>query len=99
MEENYPQQIHSFAATEMQKRFILYVDLLGFKNKVNELDESSQKLIIDFYNFLHANLKGDGGIFQTSPISYNILPGTSFFSDSVICSYPVDQTVNCGMPS
>jgi hypothetical protein len=42
MEQESPKKSISFASSaEMQERVVLYIDLLGFKNKVNGLDEQS----------------------------------------------------------
>lgn len=82
--------VHSFASVEVHERLVLYIDLLGFKNKVNKSDTQSQQQIVNFYSFLLDNFKSDGFLESTGEGAANIQISSSFFSDSLISSYPIN---------
>jgi hypothetical protein len=90
MEKQVSKIPHSFATIEMQPRVVLYIDLLGFKSKADDLEPTSQKQIINFYNFLRENFKSDGYAENIGEGATSIQTSSSFFSDSLVSSYPAN---------
>jgi hypothetical protein len=88
----------SLASVSLEQRIMLYIDLLGFKNFVNNIEPGStdEKKVKDFYSSLLRLYKSDGELTRTHVHGVGLRSSFSFFSDSIVVSNPcgLDERIN-----
>lgn len=77
----------SFATETYEDRVVIYIDILGFKQWINN-PKTDEKLVLSLFKEL-SQWKGDGGIQQREEDDMPKMDlSFSFFSDSLIITYP-----------
>lgn len=86
---NYDHEI-PFSTQKYEKRLIVFIDLVGFKNFVlSNYGDGKEEVIKKLYSYFEEKMnEGAKYINKKGGVSY--LPSFCFFSDTVIISYPLD---------
>lgn len=81
----------SFATKTYEDRVVIYIDILGFKQWINN-PKTDEKLVLSLFKEL-SRWKGDGGIQQREEGGMPKMDlSFSFFSDSLFITYPIEAS-------
>ena len=83
----------SFSTDHYEKRLIIFIDIIGFKNFIlSNYEVGNEKIVKELTHFFQQKVSEGGEWVQEGAQVFK--PSFNFFSDSIVISYPLDFLEN-----